>query len=108
MEHKCPDETLRMRGMNPNLCILRMLEDTFLLGAAHVAFKHDYLCIVKHSPAPEEFVQLILKGISFECNEHSHKRTKSRTYLNYQCTRVTTFGQLGLIIDPNNIFKIPA
>ena len=36
MESKCPDETLRMRGMNLNLCILRMLEDTFLLGAAQL------------------------------------------------------------------------
>ena len=30
MESKCSDETLRMRGMNLNMCILRMLEDTFL------------------------------------------------------------------------------
>ena len=33
MENKCPDKTLRMCGMN--LCILRMLEDTISLGAAH-------------------------------------------------------------------------
>ena len=32
MEGKCPDENLRMRGTNPNLCILRMLEDTFFLA----------------------------------------------------------------------------
>ena len=32
MESKCPDETLRMRGMN--LCILRMLEDTVSRDAA--------------------------------------------------------------------------
>ena len=30
-----PDETLRMRGINLNLCVLRMLEDTFSLGEAH-------------------------------------------------------------------------
>ena len=36
MESKCPDETLRKRGMNMNLCILRMLEDTFSLGAARI------------------------------------------------------------------------
>ena len=29
MESKCPDEILRMRGINLNLCILRMLEDIF-------------------------------------------------------------------------------
>ena len=29
METKCSEETLRMRGMNLNQCILRMLEDTF-------------------------------------------------------------------------------
>ena len=38
MENKCPDETSRMRGMNLNLCILRMLEDTFSLGAAQMHF----------------------------------------------------------------------
>ena len=36
MEIKCPDETLRMRGMNLNMCILSMLEDTFSLDAAHI------------------------------------------------------------------------
>ena len=35
MERKCPDETLRMREMNLHLCILHMLEDTFLLDVAH-------------------------------------------------------------------------
>ena len=34
MESKCPDETLRMRRMNLNQCILRMFKDTFSLGAA--------------------------------------------------------------------------
>ena len=34
MENKCPDETLRMRGMN--LYILRMFEDTFALDVAHI------------------------------------------------------------------------
>ena len=29
MEQKCPDESLRMRRMNLNLRILRMVEDTF-------------------------------------------------------------------------------
>ena len=32
-----PDETLRMRGMNLNLCILRMLEDSFSLGEVHLS-----------------------------------------------------------------------
>ena len=32
MESKDPFDTLRIRGMNLNLCIMRMLEDTFLLG----------------------------------------------------------------------------
>ena len=36
MESKCQDETLGMRVMNLNLCILNMLEDTFSLGAAHL------------------------------------------------------------------------
>ena len=31
----CPDESLRMRGMNLNLCILHMLEDTLSHGAAN-------------------------------------------------------------------------
>ena len=35
MESKFPDETLRMRGMRLNLCILRMFKDTSL-GAAHI------------------------------------------------------------------------
>ena len=34
MESKCSDETLPKRGLNQNLYILHMLEDTFLLGAA--------------------------------------------------------------------------
>ena len=29
-------KTLRMRGLNRNLCILRMLEDTFSLGKAQI------------------------------------------------------------------------
>ena len=36
MESKCPDEALRMCVINLNLCLLRMLEDTFSLGAAHL------------------------------------------------------------------------
>ena len=36
MESKCPDETLCMHEMNLNMCILRMLEDTFSLGAAQI------------------------------------------------------------------------
>ena len=38
MEGKCPYENLRMPGMNRNLCILSMLEDTLLLGAAHLMY----------------------------------------------------------------------
>ena len=34
MDSKCPDTTLRMRRMYLNLCILRMLEDTFSFQAA--------------------------------------------------------------------------
>ena len=34
MESKCLDDTLCMCGMDPNLCIWRMLEDTFSLGLA--------------------------------------------------------------------------
>ena len=34
MESNCPDDFLRMRGINLNMCILRMFEDTFLLDAA--------------------------------------------------------------------------
>ena len=33
MESKGMDDTLRMRLMDLNMCILRMLEDTFSLGA---------------------------------------------------------------------------
>ena len=38
MENKGPYETLRMHGKNLNLCSLRMLVDTFSLGAAHLSF----------------------------------------------------------------------
>ena len=37
VESRCPDETLRVRGINLNQCILRMFEDTFSLCAAHMA-----------------------------------------------------------------------
>ena len=35
MESTCPDETLRMRGTNLNLCILRAFEDIFSPDLAH-------------------------------------------------------------------------
>ena len=35
-EEQCPDETLCMRRINLNLCILRMLDGTFSLGAAEI------------------------------------------------------------------------
>ena len=35
---KRPYKTLRMRGMNPNLCILRMLEDLFSLGVDYMMY----------------------------------------------------------------------
>ena len=43
MESKCPDEILRMRGMNLNLRVLRMLEDTFSLGEAHIVIEKGVL-----------------------------------------------------------------
>ena len=36
MVSKCLDDTLHVHGLNLNLCILRMLENTFLLGAAQI------------------------------------------------------------------------
>ena len=39
---KCQDGTLGMRGMNLNLCILRMLEDTFLLGVTHMMVRENF------------------------------------------------------------------
>ena len=36
MECKGPDKTLRTRGMNLNLCIFHLFEDTVLLGTAHI------------------------------------------------------------------------
>ena len=36
MKSKYPDETLRMRWINLNLCILCMLEDTFSLGVSQI------------------------------------------------------------------------
>ena len=33
---KYPDETLRMRGKNLKLCVLRMFEDTISLDVAHI------------------------------------------------------------------------
>ena len=40
MESKCPDETMRMRGMNLNLCILHMFDDNFSLTAAQFCAAH--------------------------------------------------------------------
>ena len=34
-----------MRGMNLNLCILRMLEDIFLLGVAHIEDRCFVRCL---------------------------------------------------------------
>ena len=39
MESKCQDETLRMRVINLNLCILCMFEDTFSLDVANMVIK---------------------------------------------------------------------
>ena len=36
MEIKFSDDIVHMCGMNLNMCILRMLDDTFSLGAAHM------------------------------------------------------------------------
>ena len=51
MVSKCPDETLRMRAMNLNTCILRMLEDTFSLCAAPIIqyiSRLEYRIEIKH------------------------------------------------------------
>ena len=52
MGSKCPDEALRMRGINLNLCILRMFEDIFFLfDAAYIRnirtsfLKHSVTCL---------------------------------------------------------------
>ena len=53
MESKYPDEKLLMRAMNLFLCILRMLEDVFSIGAAYMFSygkhygKHAYSNILK-------------------------------------------------------------
>ena len=39
MESKCPDKTFHMRGMNLNLCIVRMFEDTFSVSAAYSFYR---------------------------------------------------------------------
>ena len=36
MESKCREESLRMRGMNLNPCILRMFEDTLSPRVVHI------------------------------------------------------------------------
>ena len=38
MESKYPHQTFRIRGMSLNLCILRMFEDAFMFGAAHIKY----------------------------------------------------------------------
>ena len=43
MESKYPDETLRMRGMNLNLCISRMFEDTFSRGLDIVYIFYSFI-----------------------------------------------------------------
>ena len=35
VENNCPDENLRMRGMNLNLWILQMFENTFSFDVPH-------------------------------------------------------------------------
>ena len=50
---KCLDETLRMRGINLNLCILRTFEDTFSLEVAHINYtKVKYIRDVSHTTSP--------------------------------------------------------
>ena len=40
MKSKCPDETLRMCGMNMNQFILRIFEDTLLLRVARIRYMY--------------------------------------------------------------------
>ena len=46
MESQCHDDTLRTRGTNSNLCILRMLEDTFSLGAVQLNQQNDFIIVI--------------------------------------------------------------
>ena len=67
MESKCPDETLRKRVMNVNLCFLCMLEDIHLFGAAFISLEKDHYSIgwqripdktvYKHFPVHRRIVQ---------------------------------------------------
>ena len=57
MESKCPDEILRMRGMNLNLGIMRMLEDTFPLDAAHI---YSQPSLYRHSGAASMWLSCLV------------------------------------------------
>ena len=47
MASKCPDETLHMRKMSVNLCILRMFEDPFSLDVTQLMVM-DYILMLYH------------------------------------------------------------
>ena len=63
LESKRPDETLRGRGMNLHLCILRMFEDIFSLGytlqtgmLTHLGRVDSYTQSIWTGPLPTEGV----------------------------------------------------
>ena len=70
MESKCPDETLRMRAMNLNLCILHMSEDTLLHGAAHMIV----IILTLHRPVDMQTV-----GVGEHDNAGTHRDTVAHT-----------------------------
>ena len=68
MESKCPHETLRIPGMNLNMCILRMLDDTCSLGTAH-NYTHIIMCaynLVLYYQSMERSFEDLLHGLSDE------------------------------------------
>ena len=58
MESKCLDETLRMRGMNLNRCILHMFDDNFSLTAAQ-------FCVVHKSNMSAQYISSFILWVDF-------------------------------------------
>ena len=82
MESKYPVKSLRMRGMNLNRCILRMFEDTFLLGATQMiitgslyVFRRQFLtkhCVTKQCLGKSDFGLMHIA--------HAHTRMRMYAY----------------------------
>ena len=71
---------LHICGMNPNLCILRLLKDTFLLGAAHMRGNTLWICSIYNNNAIRvklaQVIKLFMSGIMV--NNHGEYLIKTK------------------------------